>query len=135
MKRVILHDSTGDVLMLDNVYPVGSIYMSVNSTNPGTLFGGTWSQIKDTFLLACGSTYANGSTGGSATHTLTVDEMPSHHHSLARTTGAGSNTTGTGVPPHNGVWQADMQTNYTGGGNAHNNMPPYLAVYMWQRTA
>lgn len=80
MKRVILHDSSGETLMLDNVWPVGSIYMSVNSTNPGTLFGGTWQQIKDRFLLACGSTYANGATGGEATHALTVNEMPTHKH-------------------------------------------------------
>ena len=80
MKRVILHDSAGDVLMLDNVYPVGSIYMSVNNTNPSTLFGGTWQQIQDRFLLAAGATYAAGATGGEATHTLTTDEMPAHSH-------------------------------------------------------
>ena len=61
----------------DLVYPVGSIYMSVNSTSPATLFGGTWTQIQDTFLLAAGSTYAAGATGGEATHTLTENEMPS----------------------------------------------------------
>ena len=48
------------------IYPVGSIYMSVNSTSPQTLFGGTWEQIKDTFLLASGTSYSNGATGGSA---------------------------------------------------------------------
>lgn len=63
-----------------NLYPVGSIYMSVNSTNPSNYFGGTWEQIKDRFLLACGSTYSNGSTGGETTHTLTVNEIPSHNH-------------------------------------------------------
>lgn len=52
-----------------NIYPVGSIYMSVNNVNPSTVFGGTWQQIKDKFLLACGDTYNNGATGGSATHT------------------------------------------------------------------
>ena len=80
MRRIILRDSQGETLMLDNIYPVGSIYMSVNSTNPGTLFGGTWAQIQDRFLLACGSTYANGATGGEATHTLTENEMPTHKH-------------------------------------------------------
>jgi len=117
----------------DLIYPVGSIYMSVNSTSPATLFGGTWQQIEDTFLLSAGSTYTAGATGGEATHTLTIDEMPSHNHGLysrntyqSGTTGAinGWNTGGT-----------SYNTKNTGGGGAHNNMPPYLVVYMWQRTA
>ena len=54
--------------IFDSIYPVGSIYMSVNSTSPETLFGGTWVQIKDTFLLSAGDTYTAGNTGGSATH-------------------------------------------------------------------
>ena len=70
------------------LYPVGSIYLSVNSTNPATLFGGTWEQIKDRFLLSCGDTYANGAAGGEANHTLTVAEMPAHNHS------ASTNSTG-----------------------------------------
>lgn len=77
------------------VYPVGSIYLSVNNVNPGTIFGGAWEQIQDRFLLAAGSTYGGGSTGGSANHThtsaahthttaghtLTINEIPSHAHS------------------------------------------------------
>lgn len=66
--------------IINIVYPVGSIYMSVNSTSPASLFGGTWERIKDRFLLAAGDTYSAGSTGGEAQHTLTVDEMPSHYH-------------------------------------------------------
>lgn len=75
------------------IYPVGSIYMSVSSTSPSILFGGTWEQIQDRFLISSGSTYAGGSTGGSASvnytpsgtvgnHTLTTSEMPSHAHGL-----------------------------------------------------
>ena len=64
----------------NKIYPVGSIYMSINSTNPSTLFGGEWEQIEDTFLLACGTSYSNGATGGSATVTLTENQMPSHTH-------------------------------------------------------
>ena len=63
-------------------YPVGSIYMSVNSTSPATLFGGTWVRLKDKFLLGAGDTYTAGDTGGAATHTLTTSEMPSHSHGL-----------------------------------------------------
>lgn len=66
--------------IVDLIYPVGSIYMSVNSTSPQTLFGGTWVQLEDTFLLGAGSTYTAGSTGGSASHTLTTDELPAHTH-------------------------------------------------------
>lgn len=65
-----------ELIDIDTVYPVGSIYMSINSTNPTSLFGGTWTQIQDRFLLACGSNYGNGATGGSADATL-----PSHNHS------------------------------------------------------
>ena len=68
--------------LLNLVYPVGSIYWSSNNTNPATLFGGTWTQIKDKFILAAGDYYSNGATGGAATVTLTVSNMPSHTHSF-----------------------------------------------------
>ena len=68
--------------LLNLVYPVGSIYWSSNNTNPGTLFGGTWTQIKDRFILAAGDYYSNGATGGAATVTLSVSNMPSHSHSF-----------------------------------------------------
>ena len=68
--------------LLNLIYPVGSIYWSSNNTNPGTLFGGTWTQIKDRFILAAGDSYTNGATGGAATVTLTVSNMPSHSHSF-----------------------------------------------------
>ena len=133
---------------LDRAYPVGSIYMSVNETSPATLFGGTWVQIQDTFLLASGSSYAAGSTGGEANHTLTVDEMPSHKHLYRvdwtdgdlqkNTVGIGSSAVGVsnsmmgnmGVDRHE-----DKSAYYTGGSQPHNNMPPYLAVNVWKRTA
>lgn len=62
--------------MFDLIYPVGSVYISVNNTNPAVLFGGTWVQIKDRFLLGAGTTYSNGTTGGEASHTLTTGELP-----------------------------------------------------------
>lgn len=117
-----------------NLYPVGSIYISVNSTNPSNYFGGTWEQIKDRFLLACGDTYANGAIGGESEHTLTIDEMPSHNHLIEMTSG------GVGyqierVPFGNQpVWgSSNLPIKPTGGGKPHNNMPPYLAVYIWKR--
>lgn len=68
--------------MFETLYPVGSIYMSINSTNPSVFFGGTWEQIEDTFLLCAGDTYLAGSTGGEATHVLTEAELPSHVHNV-----------------------------------------------------
>ncbi len=122
-------------LNIDFIYPVGSIYMSVNATNPSTLFGGTWTQLKDRFLLGAGSTYTNGATGGEATHKLTTDEMPSHSHNLS----GWYHTFGTRAGHQSGgdfVFNDEASTISSAGGNqAHNNMPPYLVVYMWKRTA
>lgn len=127
-----------DVLNL--VYPVGAIYISCNSTGPATLFGGTWEQIQGRFLLASSESYPAGSTGGETTHTLTVSEMPSHNHTLnASYSSAGSSSSVEGKmlagDDNNGwIWNYSVTGN-TGDGAAHNNMPPYLAVYMWWRTA
>lgn len=66
--------------VVDKIYPIGSIYMSVNTTNPSTLFGGTWEQIKDRFLLCSGDKYTNGLQGGEETHQLNINEIPSHNH-------------------------------------------------------
>ena len=86
-KEVILKEN-----FLNLVYPVGSIYWSSKNTNPGTLFGGTWTQIKDRFILAAGDSYSNGATGGAATVTLTVSNMPSHSHSFTPSGNVGSHT-------------------------------------------
>lgn len=125
---------------ISNLHPVGSIYISVSSTNPGSLFGGTWARIQDTFLLAAGSSYAAGSTGGEAQHKLTTDEMPSHNHWFWQNPSAGIGPGSYGNEAY--LAQSKVSSNagrgYTsneGGAQAHNNMPPYLAVYVWQRTA
>lgn len=76
-------NSTFKTALLNFCYPVGSLYWSSKSTNPGTLFGGTWAQIKDRFVLACGDTYnTTGATGGASSVTLSVSNMPSHNHSF-----------------------------------------------------
>lgn len=208
--------------VVSKIYPVGSIYMSMNNVNPRSIFGGTWEQIKDTFLLSAGDNYKAGAIGGEATHVLTTAEMPVHNHSYSGNTGnqsAGhthsfSATTGTvssdhghsGTTSTNGNHQhtlfersgvfakgssstksigydgshtgettspivaagnhnhsfstGGISANHThgvsgttggasaghthkfsgntgnaGSGSAHNNMPPYLCVYMWKRTA
>lgn len=143
-------------------YPVGSIYMSVNSTSPADLFGGTWDAMPAGRVLLAqgksqwGTTYAAGSTGGEATHTLTINEMPAHSHSgTTNSTGdhthssygaqggtrkvnwAGSNDNYDPNYPTGsaGTHSHTVSIDNTGGGAAHNNMQPYLAVYMWKRTA
>ena len=153
--------------LFDIVYPVGAIYMSVSSTSPAILFGGTWEQIQNRFLLAAGSSYTAGKTGGASTVTLTSSQIPSHTHSVNLNTG------NSGVHTHvvwkyasgSGNWAANPggrnattaidsgmvmgiadsagehnhaisgNTGSIGDGKSHNNMPPYLVVYMWKRTA
>lgn len=135
---------------IDQVYPIGSIYMSVNSQSPQTLFGGLWEQINDTFLLAAGTKYKAGSIGGEEEHTLTAYEMPRHAHTQQmwnsttgkmHPSGEPSGGTGVGNAKYFGFTDAIgtvntsniLQTDYAGEGRAHNNMPPYLTVYMWKR--
>ena len=77
---VNLTNSTLKTSLLNFCYPIGSLYWSSKDTNPATLFGGTWVQIKDKFILACGDTYINGATGGSSTVNLTIEQIPSHTH-------------------------------------------------------
>lgn len=117
-------------------YPVGSIYMSTNSTSPATLFGGTWEALDEgRVLIGCNSTYPAGSTGGKFTHTLTIDEMPAHTHSYTYwkrwedTSKTWENVATVEFNPTTGT------TGSTGGSQPHENMQPYLAVYMWKRTA
>ena len=156
--------------MLDTmkkIYPVGSIYMSTVSTNPATLFGfGTWEAMPAGHVLLAqgksswGTTYNAGSTGGEATHQLTVGEIPNHNHTGSINT-AGEHTHsltlkalwGDGNGSGNG-WAGDTRDggsrtntfstvgnhthtvtiNSTGSGQPHNNLQPYISVYMWKRT-
>lgn len=128
----------GGTTLLDIVWPVGSVYLSAAEISPQTLFGGTWEQIKGRFLLAADDSHAAGSTGGEETHTLTKAEIPDHAHTLKYT---GQSVT-EGVNAIRLYQAASNQYNvYSGGqssncgGQPHNNMPPYLAVYVWKRTA
>ena len=206
--------------LLLSVHRVGSLYWSSNSTSPAELFGGTWTQITDKFILAAGDTYSNGASGGSETVTLTISEIPSHSHGGASgkpstNTSGGSSATNTDSSTathvhsivslsgktndkgtHNHAWSyggsnttsggggslstgtagagkltsssngkhthtftttksTTGENNYKhthslnahthnlkkhthtissqGGGGAHNNMPPYIAKYCWER--
>lgn len=159
-----------NTFLLDTVYPKGSIYMSTENVSPASFLGGTWNPINNVFLLAQGSSYSAGGTGGSANVTLTESQMPKHSHkipSLSGSTGsggghdhrisgdhdAGKGSYGWSVHDHTSGAQAYVgYTNWVGdhthsvttneatsgekgSSAAHDNMPPYLTVYMWKRTA
>lgn len=130
---------------LDAVYPVGSIYMSVKATNPGTLFGGTWVAIAQGRCLVGVNTSDNDfktpeKTGGEKKHTLTVAEMPSHSHTIGTKNLWMQSPTYGNINPGatEGANQADIepnQTNVRGNNEPHNNLQPYLCVYIFKRTA
>ena len=216
-------DATFKTALLNFCYPIGSLYWSSKSTSPATLFGGTWTQIKDKFVWAKGDNDTVNATGGEKTHTLTVTEIPSHSHSFTpsgtvsshshklnngNTSSSGTVTTagfrgievtsgannrshkhdvslpnlvnpsnsGTDMYTQGGttyytaykaqtLTSSDESQNHThkvtasgylygstdnaqptftgtagttgtkGSGTAHNNMPPYIVKYCWERTA
>lgn len=141
------------VMTADNAHPVGSIYMSVNSTSPASLFGGSWTLISGRFLLGAGSGYFAGNTGGEASHTLTKDEIPNYlignipvavpgEHTHWNNGGIRGTTLGSASSSKHGTKSAGDITSGTqygwsvstnGRGISHNNMPPYIVVYIWKR--
>ena len=149
-----IRDNEGNVIsstyikasdLLDILYPVGSIYMNyANSTSPASTLGGSWTRIYNKFLVGAGSSYTIGSEGGEEFHQLTTAEIPNHtHNTNVRLQWVDSpvsnslNFTWASSPANlhvlggnEGPW-----TSGVGGGQAHNNMPPYRAVWMWRRTA
>ncbi len=138
----------------DQIYPVGSIYTSINATNPSTLFGGVWEQIASGRTLVGVDTSQTEfntvkKTGGSKTVALTVSQMPSHTHEIKSGDGADmqfmgyapeTNTTGGETNyyfKYDGVTSNPKKyiTNgLTGEGQAHNNLQPYFTCYFWLRT-
>ena len=150
---------------IDKVYPIGSVYISANGANPNAIIGGTWEEF------ATGRTLVGynpddddltetGMTGGEKTHTLTIEEMPTHKHSVSigdagkhshtvgyrkRQDAYGKGTldgmhwnTGTASTINTSEVAAHSHTvtvGSTGSGIAHNNMMPYITVRMWKRTA
>lgn len=141
-------------------YPVGAIYLSTSSTSPATLFGGTWEQIKDRFLLAAGDSYSAGGVSGASSVTLGVANLPAHNHSASTnsTGGHAHGMAGWRLTTNSGSYQVrsrevitgdgwdwsrmssegahshTVTVNNTGSGTAFSIMPPYLTVYMWKRT-
>ena len=118
--------------IFDAIYPVGSIYIAYNHTNPGTLFGGTWARITNAFLWATTATGTIGQTGGEQTVTLTAAQMPKHNHG-GTYTNAGTSRTHAWLTSNGSAMGYD--TVDAGSGQPHNNMPPYIQVSVWRRTA
>ena len=168
--KIYQHENNVSITPTDvyNLYPIGSIYLSVNSTNPSNYFGGTWEQIEDRFLIGAGNLYNSGAIGGEASVKLSVSNLPEHSHSgttnvdghhrhdiayyAADAVQATNNdyigNSGMGWSTHyrlnewltfdgnnKSAHSHSFTTNNTGSNTAHNNMPPYLAVYMWKRIA
>jgi hypothetical protein len=126
-----------------SIYPVGAIYISTAGTNPADLFGfGTWERFGHGRALVGVSEsedefYAVGQTGGEKYHTLTVSEIPSHNHYFERPRWVISEPTDGDTYYYSTDSMAKAigaSTGYTGGGGAHNNLQPYVTVYIWRRT-
>lgn len=119
--------------LLNALHPVGSLYWSKNPTDPALLFGGKWTRIKDRFILAAGDDYEAGTEGGEASVALTVDELPEHDHQIWGGTSVTSVNVGGFALTDDSL--TDIYKSKTAGGNKpHNNMPPYVAFYCWERT-
>lgn len=119
--------------IVDIVYPVGSIYLAYNHTNPGTLFPGTtWTRIYGAFPWFTDANGSIGLTGGERTVTLTADQIPAHNHG-GTYTNAGTARTHAWLASGGSAMGYDTVS--AGGGEAHNNMPPYIQISAWRRTA
>lgn len=133
----------GDPLSVLEAYPIGSIYISTNATSPATLFGGNWDEIHGAFLFANSALHKAGEIGGEEEHVLKEKEIPIHYHDeyVGNDGGYGSvpegyyGFTSIAYTSKNTYWAKGSKTSEAGGGQAHNNMPPYLSVYMWQRVS
>lgn len=148
--------------LCDILYPVGSIYLSTNSTSPQTLFGGAWERLKGGFLYGAVDSYGIGNGTGTNTnsHALTINQMPKHKHIIYQDAqGNGTNkwsvVTNYGNAGGNQIaildsksgYVSDLTPNsgdtakglvnadYTGGGEGHSHKIPYIAVFMWRRTS
>lgn len=123
-------------------FPVGKVVMSFSNTNWATQFtsyisGCVWTALPTgRFPVSAGSGYSVNSTGGEATHTLTVSEMPQHNHKYGINPDQAQKTGN--IDSACSITNANANlsvTTDTGGGAAHNNLPPYISIYMWKRTS
>jgi len=145
-----------EMIPLDRIYPVGSVFISINSDNPGNTIGGNWSQISHgRVLLGAGSgndgteskTFTNGSYGGKYNHKLTVSQMPKHSHSVNTRRQNHVELFKSARTPirefrdnefdaaKGGTYDTTDYTNSSGSSGSHNNIQPYMVVYMWKRVS
>ena len=125
------------------MYPVGSIYMSTASTNPKTLFGGTWiawgAGRVPVGVNASDTDFSTvEKTGGEKAHVLTIAESPAHTHTTSVYWSGGGNDKAypAGTESSEPIrYNVDPETSSVGGGQAHNNLQPYITCYMWKRVA
>lgn len=144
------HTSNQVIDLIDTIYPVGSIYMSVSNTSPSILFGGTWEQIaQGRTIIGQGTgtdtnseskTFNNGATGGEYNHTLTIAEMPKHTHTSHYiyqhdNNGTVKNVQRTTWTGNQDARMVDTIVNNAGTDGSHNNIQPYFVCYIWKRTA
>lgn len=135
-----IDNSSNEVISLLDIYPIGSIYMSVNPTNPSEYFGGTWERWANGRVpVGVSSLNVNFNevekTGGECTHQLTIDEMPKHKHGAFLNNGDLPNATGRLEWQQNSGQIFNNSIDYAGGDQPHNNLQPYITCYMWKRTA
>ena len=143
----IFNGTADDIFNKKTDYPIGSICMFNTNIDPNEMYGGTWVRIKGKFIFgADDDTYPLGSEGGEATHTLTVDEMPTHRHPMFTYSeggelASGDDYVGSRAVPfdatvgNRNTWWHQMFQAETGGNQPHNNMPPYVAFYIWAKVA
>lgn len=141
-KSIQFKDSENEKIYPHPYYPIGSIFLSVNDTNPSTWFGGTWEQIAEGRTLVGVDTSDTDfntveKTGGEKKHTLTINEMPSHKHQVDydQVWDGGGGTRVLGTTDNGGSWGSDTWVHATGGGQSHNNLQPYFTCYIWCRIA
>ncbi len=149
LKKPTLNDKKGDTIselaanfdIIAGLFPIGSIYQSTKNVNPGTFIANTtWSPIRGRMLISESEEFPINTTGGAKEVTLTVEQLPAHNHGLpprppwysAEITETGDSILGSSSSIKG---RTEYNTWYTGGNKAHNNMPPYKSVYMWERTA
>lgn len=141
--------------IINTAYPVGSIYISMSTIEPKVLFGvGEWERIEDRFLIGAGIdedySYLLGDTGGSYEVALTTEELPTHSHDMVYSTNNGASYSKATMGKDGSFSDQQylafsnsaqefksymVEISESGGGEAHENMPPFIAVYMWKRVA
>lgn len=141
VNSIITRELNNKDLICDLIYPIGSFYITSSNVNPSILFGGNWEQIQGRFLLGCGDNgnginYEVNSLGGESNHALSYNEMPTHSHEMqGELRYSASSSWWIGGNGGTTIEVGNIATSAAGNGWEHNNMPPYLVVYMWKRVA